>query len=136
VYAGPRAPLPRGLLAAPVEALGGSRQVPRLPVLVEGRPREPGAGGAGKSDRRLHGAAAVRHEHLFPRAQLIRKLLGLEDPSPMKVAEILERLNIGVVVTVEEHGRLPPDGDECDPWERYRRAGIAWTDCQKDGDLN
>jgi hypothetical protein len=92
--------------------------------------RSPARAGPGKSDRRRHGGGAVRHEHLFPRAQLIRKLLGLGNPSPAEVAEMLERLNIGVVVTVEEHKSLPPDGDEADPWERYRRARIEWTDCR------
>jgi len=46
----------------------------------------------------------------------------------MEIRGLLDRLNIGVVVTVDEDERLERDGIDHDPWERYRRAGIKWID--------
>lgn len=74
-----------------------------------------------------HGSDALRHEHLFPRRQLVKKLFSLQDPSVLEVRAILDRLNIGVVVTVAEDERLPGEGVEADPWDRYRTASIRWT---------
>lgn len=42
------------------------------------------------------GDDALRHEHLFPRKQLIAKLFSISDPTVTKVREILDRLNIAV----------------------------------------
>lgn len=55
-------------------------------------------------------------------------LFQLEDPSPEGVRELMDRLNVGVVVTVREDARLPADGDAADPWRRYASAGITWVD--------
>ncbi len=71
---------------------------------------------------------ALRHEHLFPRKQLITKLFLLSDPTSNEVRAILDHLNIAVIVTKEEDARLQNEGDETDPWERYRKAGIKWKD--------
>jgi hypothetical protein len=52
-------------------------------------------------------------------------------PSLAKVNAWLEELNIGVVVTVAEDERLPKEGVDMDPWERYRAAGIRWRSVEK-----
>lgn len=86
------------------------------------------------TNKRIFGGEALRHEHLFPRNQLIKKLLSLDHPSLPEVKALLDRLNIGVVVTVEEDERLPSEGIDTDPWDRYRKAGVRWLDTiQKDG---
>lgn len=71
---------------------------------------------------------ALRHEHLFPRKQLITKLFSLSDPTPSEVLTILDCLNIAVIITKSEDALLPNEGDETAPWERYRKAGIKWKD--------
>ena len=72
---------------------------------------------------------ALRHEHLFPRKQSVELLLSLVSPTLDSVNDLL-KLNIGVVVTVEEHNRLSRDGNQNDPWQRYRDANITWTELQ------
>jgi hypothetical protein len=76
----------------------------------------------------LYGQDALRHEHLFPRQQLIAALFEIEDPIEEQVRPRLARLNIGVVVTESEHRRLASQGQEIDPWNRYREAEIEWID--------
>jgi len=68
---------------------------------------------------------ALRHEHLFPRKQSIELLLSLTSPTLESVDDLL-KLNIGVVVTVEEDSRLSKIGNQNDPWQRYRDANITW----------
>lgn len=71
------------------------------------------------------GGDALRHEHLFPRKHLIDKLLLVEEPTVPIVKEFLDKLNIAVIVTVNEDKLLGNDpGDESDPWSRYNQAGI------------
>ena len=81
-----------------------------------------------ETSRRKVGGQALRHEHLFPRAQLIDLLLALDPPDVDTVGAELHRLNIGVVVTVTEHDRLPDDGEPNDPWARYRQGSVEWVD--------
>lgn len=77
------------------------------------------------------GDDALRHEHLFPRRQLIDKLFMLRAPTEERVTKLLNRLNVGVVVTLREHKTLAADGDLKDPWKRYREAGLKWEDLAK-----
>jgi hypothetical protein len=44
------------------------------------------------------------------------------------VRKLLDQFNLGCVVTVEEDGRLPKHGTEPDPWERYRKGNVTWTE--------
>jgi len=74
------------------------------------------------------GGDALRHEHLFPRAQLIERLFSLTDPTTESIRAELTRLNIGVVVTEREHRLLSDEGALNDPWKRYRIAGVEWVD--------
>jgi hypothetical protein len=75
-----------------------------------------------------YGEDALRHEHLFPRQQQIAALFEIEEPTAEEVRARLDQLNIGVVVTEGEHRRLEKHGEETDPWNRYRKAGLAWED--------
>ena len=68
---------------------------------------------------------ALRHEHIYPKNETIQRLLGLETPTLDSINEIL-KLNIGVVVTVEEDFRLSKHGNLNDPWQRYRDANVEW----------
>jgi hypothetical protein len=70
---------------------------------------------------------ALRHEHLFPRKQTIELLLSLDDVNKNSIHNIL-KLNIGVVVTVEEDSRLSKLGNKENPWQRYIDAGIQWKE--------
>jgi len=90
--------------------------------------------GKAVTDERLVGSDALRHEHLFPRKQLIERLFALDVPdvpdetAVADVRALLDRYNIAVIVTLEEDRRLPREGDPDDPWERYRGVGIAWRE--------
>lgn len=70
---------------------------------------------------------ALRHEHLFPRNQMIEELFSIAAPNMKDVEEKLKH-NIGVVVTVEEDEKLEKEGMFSDPWKRYRDAGIEWKE--------
>jgi hypothetical protein len=70
---------------------------------------------------------ALIHEHLFPRSQLLNLLFKLSEPTVADVRALLDRLNIGVVITAGEDKLLSKKGVESDPWERYRKAGIEYT---------
>ncbi|MCP5021602.1 MAG: hypothetical protein GY930_07470 [bacterium] len=74
---------------------------------------------------------ALRHEHLVPRHQLTSLLIELESPTEERVKSLLEDLNVGVVVTVSEHDLLAESGNEADPWQRYRDAGVEWEDTRR-----
>jgi len=78
--------------------------------------------------RQKYGDDALRHEHVFPRKELILKLFDLPDPQPSQVQSLVERLNLGCVVTVSEDRKLPRKGTEPDPWDRYRVVGVSWVD--------
>ena len=78
------------------------------------------------TDHRRVGGDALRHEHLFPRKQLIAKLFSISEPNATEVRTLLGRLNIAVIVTMDEDKILPREGDETDPWDRYRKTGIRW----------
>jgi hypothetical protein len=72
----------------------------------------------------------LRHEHVFPKKQLIELLFGLPNPAYETVRVMLEELNIAAVVTREEHRVLSSiPGTQPDVWQRYRIAGIDWLDC-------
>jgi hypothetical protein len=80
------------------------------------------------TNKNLCGGDALRHEHLFPRKQLIIKLFSIEKPDIREVREILDRLNIAVIVTIDEDkllGRI--EGNESNPWKRYENAGVKVT---------
>jgi hypothetical protein len=81
-----------------------------------------------QTSRIKFGNDALRHEHVFPRKQLIGDLFKIEHPTPPDVRAILDRLNIGVVVTVEEDMRLAAKGCLPDPWQRYRDANVQLAD--------
>lgn len=68
----------------------------------------------------------LQHEHLVPRKQLTSHLFSLKQPTVQIVRSILHEKNIGVVVTISEHQRLPESGNIDDPWSRYRKAGLSW----------
>ena len=70
---------------------------------------------------------ALRHEHIYPKKETIQRLLNIPQPEPNTVNEIL-KLNIGVIVTVEEDSRLSRKGNLDDPWQRYRDANITWQE--------
>ena len=71
----------------------------------------------------------LRHEHVYPRKQMVQKLIG----SPENVDEIVKDA-VGCVVTEEEHAKLSqidrdfPDLEGC---QRYQEAGIAVFDTNK-----
>lgn len=87
------------------------------------------------TNRKEVGGDALRHEHLFPRKQLIAKLFSVVDLSTAEVRTILDQFNIAVIVSHDEDVRLSREGDESDPWERYRRAAVSWRDVNDDGGL-
>lgn len=82
----------------------------------------------------------MRHEHVVPRRAIIEILLGLEEPTPARVHEVLSTLSIGCVVLREEASKLdrvakqkmptvfstPEHTLWGDPWARYRLAEIGW----------
>ena len=77
------------------------------------------------TNRNICGGEALQHEHLFPLKQLIDKLFVISDPTEIKVKELLSKLNIAVIVTIDEHKLLHKfEGDENNPWTRYEKAGI------------
>lgn len=76
------------------------------------------------SSRKQYGLDAVMHEHIFPRNQLIEELFKLNLLSASIVKNILDRLNIGIVITVSENNRLSPTGTLDNPFCRYESAGI------------
>lgn len=81
------------------------------------------------TNKNICGDDALRHEHLFPRKQLITKLFSVENPKIGQIRQILDRLNIAVIVTIEEDkllGKIP--GDENNPWKRYELAGVKVID--------
>ncbi len=78
------------------------------------------------TSREQVGGDALRHEHIFPRKEQTAKLFLITEPTDSAVKEVLERFNIAVIVTHEEHEILSREGNESDPWERYRKAGIGW----------
>ena len=111
------------MLWKPSEAYG---KYDGCPYWSEGALASRGKYGRPVKDKRKFGADALRHEHVFPRKELVQKLFSLADPTSTLVGELVESLNIGVVVTVAEDERLPKQGTEPDPWERYRQGGVRW----------
>jgi len=77
------------------------------------------------TSNRVDPVYALRQEHIYPKNESIQRLLNLETPTIGLVNEIL-KLNIGVVVTVEENSRLSKHGNLNDPWQRYRDANVEW----------
>jgi hypothetical protein len=67
------------------------------------------------------------HEHVYQRRKMIEALIQAK---PEAVDHILKNA-IGCLVTVDEHERLRPFGQEYG-WDRYRRAGIAVMDTSVD----
>ncbi|MGI9105539.1 MAG: hypothetical protein ACR2G4_04740 [Pyrinomonadaceae bacterium] len=86
------------------------------------------------TSRKQVGGDALRHEHIFPRNEQTAKLFSIVEPTVSAVRDVLERLNIAVIVTHEEHELLSRKGDEIDPWERYRKAGIRWRNICENND--
>jgi hypothetical protein len=81
------------------------------------------------TSRTLFGGDALLHEHRFPRKQLIDKLFSITKPTVSNVRTLLDKLNIAVIVTVDEHKELSKfEGDESGPWSRYDNAGILVRD--------
>ena len=68
----------------------------------------------------------LTHEHVFPRADLLRLLQELNAPITADLVEtLIERLAVGCVVSEREHRTLDRRGDTDNPWRRYARARIA-----------
>ncbi len=68
----------------------------------------------------------LTHEHVFPRADLLKLLQDLDAPVTSRLVEtLIERLAVGCVVSEREHRALDRLGDIDNPWRRYARAGIA-----------
>jgi hypothetical protein len=85
-----------------------------------------------KSDERL------THEHVFPRAQLIKLLQELDCPSKFDFVETrIEKLAIGCVVLQSENELLDArKGDMFNPWLRYKgfirlAENQKWPDFQR-----
>lgn len=77
------------------------------------------------TSRNICGGDALRHEHLFPRKQLINKLFLIHEPTLSEIRETLDRLNVAVIVTIDEDKSLGnAEGDESNPWNRYDKAGV------------
>jgi hypothetical protein len=95
--------------------------------------------GAWKSFKR-HGKVVTKigsddsllHEHLYPRDELVRRLLRIRTPTVERVARVLRKRNIGVVVTRAEDRQLDPVGTKGDHWARYR-GKIRCYDCGDKG---
>jgi hypothetical protein len=77
----------------------------------------------------LHGGA-LRHEHVHQRKHLVAALLAGKEA----VEAILARA-VACTVTRAEHRRLDAHED-CDGWERYRRAGLRVIDTQAGRELD
>ena len=77
------------------------------------------------TNKKIDPTHALRHEHIFPKKETIQRLLNLTDITQETVNDML-KLNIGVIVTVEEDSRLSNNGNLSDPWQRYRDANITW----------
>jgi hypothetical protein len=84
--------------------------------------------GKPRTNKRKYGEDALRHEHLFPRNELVDFLLEQTATDAVSIRRILDRLNIGVVVTIREDNRLPKEVDAEDPWTRYRTVGVECVD--------
>ncbi len=83
----------------------------------------------------LAGDDALRHEHAYPRKELVDGLFALVAPTPNEVAGFLESHNIGVVVTAEEARRLDEHaGTRDDPFLRYRLAAVELEETSEDTD--
>jgi hypothetical protein len=73
--------------------------------------------------KKIHNEYQLVHEHVFPRAELRRKLL-LDREIPLDsryLAETIERLAVGCVVLKSEHDLVNgTKGDSINPWRRYK----------------
>ncbi len=71
------------------------------------------------------GDQRIQHEHVFPRAELIRDhFMGLQGGDDL--AQILPRLCVGCVVTHQENANLRNVlGNFENPWMRYQDCGIT-----------
>jgi hypothetical protein len=86
---------------------------------------------SGKYTTRFRSRAAVvdphaelRHEHVYTRRSLIRRML--DDPSC--IGTVIREQAIGCVVTKAEHRQLSRFDKSHEGWERYRAAGIDVLD--------
>ena len=91
-----------------------------------------------KQEYKENPKAEKRHEHIVPKQIVIKKLMKLENPTSDIVKKMMERLLLGVVVTLEEdkalnkkyRRKMPPkldisaDPENLDPWLRYKECGI------------
>lgn len=68
--------------------------------------------------------AELRHEHVYTRRSLIKRML--DDPGCIE--KVVHELAIGCVVTKAEHKRLSQFDKSHEGWERYRAAGIEVLD--------
>jgi hypothetical protein len=64
------------------------------------------------------------HEHVYKRKNIVQELLNEQTN-----IELILKKAIGCIVTSEEHHKLHKIKDnECDGWERYKKAGIKVFD--------
>ncbi len=71
----------------------------------------------------------LRHEHVYPRKQMVQRLID----SPEKVDEIVKEA-VGCVVTQDEHAilsQIDRDFSGLEGCERYQEAGITVLDTSK-----
>jgi len=76
----------------------------------------------------------LRHEHVFPRRDLIRALMR----STSSVKRILKKA-VACVVTEDEHRRLDRvsrENPRLEGWKRYKVAGIRVYDVQRNAWIN
>jgi hypothetical protein len=77
------------------------------------------------------GSAGLRHEHVVPRGELARWII-IRDLDEVATHDLLNRLCIPAIITVDEDRRLQPknkmpdgwDWNSGDPYERYRRSKL------------
>lgn len=71
--------------------------------------------------KKIHGEYQLVHEHVFPRAELLKLLLDRGTPLDSQyLAETIERLAVGCVVLKSEHNLVHRiKGDSINPWRRY-----------------
>lgn len=87
--------------------------------------------GKAQTSKKTFGHLALRHDHLVPRAYLIDNLLKRGPITDL--ASLLDRCNIGVVITVDEHEELQKKGlankgNIENPWARYNAVEISLAD--------
>jgi len=99
----------------------------RLAELAKRFPRWSSLNLGREAQRRIHGPVQLQHEHVYPRKDwktmivphVVLQPLGEDD-----LRALMHRYCIACIVTKAEHGELPPNGEDRNPWLRYRGTSI------------